>query len=379
MSDSPFVPTSPSSTSDQGARSMITITTTVSVNPVALSPTISAVAQIPIGCKEDNCLRAMIREGNIDLTPFCRLFTTATVNDLAALPTYASMCKPNAVSGISSACSCLVPKTAMINVNGTQTSAPLNITTATVLTTTTVTLLTTLVTTTVTSDPVISPVPVGCAEDNCLRAMIREGNLDATPFCQTFTTAVISDTAVLPTYASMCTPNAVSGISSACSCFVPKPTGFSNDTVSSNLTSITLPSNTTSAQTIILTEASNLSNAAPGLGVENIVCNEDNCLRAMIREGNIDATPFCNTFTTAVTTEEAVLPSYASMCTPGRVAGISSACSCYVPPPTQTPTPTGRRAGYNEDNCRFFLSDVTSSILHGSVTALMLTYQVYVR
>ncbi|KAH8597664.1 hypothetical protein B0O99DRAFT_684973 [Bisporella sp. PMI_857] len=117
--------------------------------------------------------------------------------------------------------------------------------------------------------------------------MIREGNVGATPFCRAFTTAVVTNEAALPTYASMCTPAKITGISSACSCYVPAPT------------------------------------AGRRLG-----CNEDNCLRAMIREGGVSATPFCSQFIAATVTDPAVLPTYASMCTPNAIVGISSACSC---------------------------------------------------
>lgn len=288
----------------------------------------------------------MIREGNVEATPFCQSFTTAVINDIAALPTYASMCTPNAISGISSACSCFAPSTAVFLSNGTFPSGASNFSTATVTATTTVTVLTTLVTVTVTRSLAQPSIPVGCHEGNCLRAMIREGGIDATGFCQAFTTAMVSDPAALPTYASMCVPNAISGISSACSCFVPRPTGFSNGTTA---TQSILPSNSTASQTAPPAEEPTSSNSAPDIEAANLACNEDNCLRAMIREGNVDATPFCQTFTTAVITNEAALPMYASMCTPARIAGISSACSCYVPP-AAAPTPAS--PGCNEDNCK---------------------------
>jgi hypothetical protein len=191
----------------------------------------------------------MIRVDSTGAIPFCQAFTTAVVTNTAALPTYASMCFPNPVLGISPACSCYVtPTTTLPALRAAN----------------------------------VTPAPER-NEDNCLRAMIREGNAVATPFCHQFTTAVVTDTAALPSYASMCTPNPIQGISSACTCYVLKPTA---------------------------------------------VCNQDNCLRTMIREGGAGATTFCSHFTTAVITNPAALPTYASMCTPDAVAGISSACSC---------------------------------------------------
>lgn len=48
----------------------------------------------------------------------------------------------------------------------------------------------------------------------------------------------------------------------------------------------------------------------------------------MIREGGFGATAFCGNFTSATTTQTAVLPTYASLCTDNAVAQISSACTC---------------------------------------------------
>jgi len=48
--------------------------------------------------------------------------------------------------------------------------------------------------------------------------MIREGGRGAATFCGQFTTDVITNPAALPTYASMCSPDPVIGVSSACSC-----------------------------------------------------------------------------------------------------------------------------------------------------------------
>jgi len=62
---------------------------------------------------------------------------------------------------------------------------------------------------------------INCNEDNCLRALMHEGKTDATSFCQTFTTATATDLIFLPTYASQCTGETISRMSSACSCYIP--------------------------------------------------------------------------------------------------------------------------------------------------------------
>jgi hypothetical protein len=183
----------------------------------------------------------------------------------------------------------------------------------------------------------LAAVGADCNEDNCLRAMIREGGVGATPFCHQFTSAVVTDTAALPTYASMCTPDAVSGVSSACSCLVSglaTTTPTSQSTITGALLASSASSTSSPFQLVSAISRANLSVAAAAPTYEpRPGCNEDNCLRAMIREGNIDATPFCQTFTTAVITDTSALPTYASMCTPDPISGISSACSCYASAP----------------------------------------------
>ncbi len=83
----------------------------------------------------------------------------------------------------------------------------------------------------------------------------------------------------------------------------------------------------------------------PSVTATPIVCNGDNCLRAMIREGSTGATAFCASFTGATFTQTSLLPTYASQCTTDPISQISSACSCmdYVYPDgsiAQTPTLT---------------------------------------
>lgn len=77
---------------------------------------------------------------------------------------------------------------------------------------------------------------VPCYQDNCFRAMQREGGVTATPFCQSFTASVVTSTAALPTYASMC-DYAVSEVSSACSCVVATTSSAAGATTTASSTS----------------------------------------------------------------------------------------------------------------------------------------------
>jgi hypothetical protein len=145
--------------------------------------------------------------------------------------------------------------------------------------------------------------------------MVREGGVGATAFCGSFTTAVITNSAALPTYATQCVTDAISQISSACSCVAIGSVGSDAPTTTS-----TFNAPVTSAAV-----STNLFRNPKGL-----VCNRDNCLRAMVREGGIGATPFCASFTTAVITNPAALPTYATQCVTDAISQISSACSCVV-------------------------------------------------
>jgi hypothetical protein len=59
-----------------------------------------------------------------------------------------------------------------------------------------------------------------CNADNCLRAMRGAERIEAArAFCGTFTTAAVTATAAIPTFAvEACTGSVVSRVSSACSC-----------------------------------------------------------------------------------------------------------------------------------------------------------------
>jgi hypothetical protein len=112
------------------------------------------------------------------------------------------MCGANTSSRVSSACTCL---------NYHSSSTPLVCTKKTA----------TQETTNVSPAPTPAPLPLGCNADNCLRAMKREGGDGITAFCTNFTNDVVTASTALPTYATQCTVDSVSQISSACSCLVP--------------------------------------------------------------------------------------------------------------------------------------------------------------
>ena len=70
--------------------------------------------------------------------------------------------------------------------------------------------------------------PKSCNADNCLRAMRANsipGRLEESQeFCAGYTANLITEVSVLPDYAaSACTGDAISRVSSACSC-LPTPT-----------------------------------------------------------------------------------------------------------------------------------------------------------
>lgn len=65
-----------------------------------------------------------------------------------------------------------------------------------------------------------------CNADNCLRALRASSRLEeARAFCGTFTTATVTATAGIPTFAAQaCTGDVASRVSSACSCIAPSTT-----------------------------------------------------------------------------------------------------------------------------------------------------------
>lgn len=61
-----------------------------------------------------------------------------------------------------------------------------------------------------------------CYANNCLLDLRREGGFGATAFYSSFTKSIVTDKAALPTYASQCSTNAISQMSSACTCIGSK-------------------------------------------------------------------------------------------------------------------------------------------------------------
>ncbi|KAH8793310.1 hypothetical protein BGZ57DRAFT_986558 [Hyaloscypha finlandica] len=153
----------------------------------------------------------------------------------------------------------------------------------------------------------------GCNADNCLRAFDR-GNGSA--FCSVFTLGGPNAPA-LPTYATQCTGSTSARVSSACTCL--NYYGSSTMSFSSMSPSPTTTSRSSSSSSTAVTKFTPLA---------LLNCNSDNCLRAMKREGGVGATAFCSTFTTAVVTNPAALPTYQTQCTKNAISQISSACSC---------------------------------------------------
>ena len=89
--------------------------------------------------------------------------------------------------------------------------------------------------------------------------------------------------------------------------------------------------------------------ALAGPAAQAATCNRDNCLRALVdSKVSASASAFCATYTTAVVTATAAIPTYLAGCadSPTRV---SSACSCIVTP-TTAPGLTAEEVAYRQAN-----------------------------
>ncbi|CZR55183.1 uncharacterized protein PAC_05069 [Phialocephala subalpina] len=213
----------------------------------------------------------------------------------------------------------------------------------------------------------------GCLANNCLRALDRY-NADA--FCSVFTYGGMGASGI-PSYASPCTRSSMAQVSSACTClnyygntikqvstagtaviltttlWIPmiSSTIMSSPTIfvspsSTAISSTVLPGPRTSSpvsstaavalinpltfstSTIPVLSDSTTSRPAAGVVPLNEYCYANNCLRAMKREGGVGATAFCASFTTALVTNSAALPTYATQCSTNAIAQMSSACTC---------------------------------------------------
>ncbi|PMD42716.1 glycoside hydrolase family 28 protein [Hyaloscypha variabilis F] len=107
--------------------------------------------------------------------------------------------------------------------------------------------------------------PRDCSHDNCLRAFIAS-SANAATFCATFTTASVTATTGLPSYATQCS-NLVSRVSTACSClFTPAPSPSSSSTRASTTTtsSTTSPSPISSSTTASVPSSTSSSTSSAG-------------------------------------------------------------------------------------------------------------------
>lgn len=158
-------------------------------------------------CNADNCLRA-IRGKEPAGASFCSAITSAPVaEETAWISTYSRACQGQ-VSRASSACSCFM---ATYVPEPTETAA----------------------------------VEVSdCHRDNCFRGLLRADGAYA--FCETYTTAIVTQTQNLPSFASACS-RVPSAVSSGCSCIMSEmqPTATRAASVtSSSSSSSTIPSST---------------------------------------------------------------------------------------------------------------------------------------
>ncbi|KAG4435807.1 hypothetical protein IFR05_008699 [Cadophora sp. M221] len=100
---------------------------------------------------------------------------------------------------------------------------------------------------------------------------------------------------------------------------------ISTPTVSSTLTSSTFTTSTTKS---ITSSSSTTITSTLGIPTPTLKCNEDNCLRQMLRSSSVMA-PFCTSYTAATFTAPASIPTFVSQCA-GSPARVSSACSCLA-------------------------------------------------
>ncbi|KAE8443241.1 hypothetical protein EG329_002029 [Mollisiaceae sp. DMI_Dod_QoI] len=224
--------------------------TTVGVPPSAFQTSTTTYKQREFGpgCLANNCLRALDR---YNANSFCSVFTLGNIG-ASSIPGYASPCAGSAMAQVSSACTCLnYFGNTMIDMPMTNTTifsatfwSPLSMNTgvsssrtsvmpsSTALTSTIVASSSTSSTTTLNtyantvsgsststqSATTINPLNSFCHSNNYLRALKHQGGAGATTFCAAFTTAMVTNTVALPTYATQCSTNPIAQLSSACSC-----------------------------------------------------------------------------------------------------------------------------------------------------------------
>jgi hypothetical protein len=154
-------------------------------------------------CNADNCLR-QIQNSRVSFSArqFCMTYTITVNTDTAAIPTYLGNCRQDPAR-VSLACSCLVAAaTTTSTTTSTTTTAP---STSTTLSTTTISTSTTTLTTTRSSSSSSSRAQTTCRADNCLRNLQNtRSSSSVSAFCATYTAALMTDPAAIPTYLGNC-------------------------------------------------------------------------------------------------------------------------------------------------------------------------------
>ncbi|KUJ24155.1 uncharacterized protein LY89DRAFT_727190 [Mollisia scopiformis] len=237
---SPALPTSSSIV--RSSTRHVTSTTTIPPSPPAFKTSTTTYASREFGpdCLANNCLRALDR---YNANAFCSVFTLGNIG-ITGIPSYATPCSSigNTMAQVSSACTCLnyygnsmgfLPPSTPTGSAGTISAAVSSSLTLSISTSmsSSVSLFSTVppkatsdhLTTTQTK-PLATSVPSNayCYANNCLRALKYEGGLGATAFCSSFTTAAVTNTHLLPTYATQCSTNPIAQMSSACTCIGSK-------------------------------------------------------------------------------------------------------------------------------------------------------------
>jgi hypothetical protein len=136
-------------------------------------------------CNADNCLR-QIQNSRVSFSArqFCMTYTITVNTDTAAIPTYLGNCRQDPAR-VSLACSCLVAAA---------TTSP-----------TTTSTTTTTPTTTRSSSSSSGRAQTTCRADNCLRNLQNtRSSSSVSAFCATYTAALMTDPAAIPTYLGNC-------------------------------------------------------------------------------------------------------------------------------------------------------------------------------
>lgn len=131
--------------------------------------------------------------------------------------------------------------------------------------------------------PLVLAVPcfAACNADNCLRALRATARIDeAQSFCATFTTAAVTATSAIPSYAvAGCTGDVASRVSSACTCIATSTSSVPATSTTSTSISISTTESTSSAPTSSPTgfPSGPKSCVDPQLSCQNTTVVEDTC------------------------------------------------------------------------------------------------------